>query len=346
MRMNNNHSGFSLVELSIVLVIIGLLVGLGSSMIGPMMNFTKVRETRDMMDASIQSIISWASSRNTLPQASAVPTVVDGFSYVAKSPLDAWSQPLIYLYDANLYSASPTKDIICGRRSTRLSLKSTSPDATINNVAFAVLSGADNLAIKSTLIDDTSTTPTTAATPFSGTIPGKLATNPNLGYAATGAITVTGPNSDLVRWVTLDELRSKIGCQGAPLKIVNNELPYGSATAAYNATITADGGVPFGTSPSTYKYCINNLTAGFTILGTSGIFNADCLAAPVATWAAAAASSGVTITFAANSAVTTNTYQITVVVRDNANTGTTGLCNSANPGDNCAQKLFVLTVNP
>jgi len=327
--MKNNHNGFSLVELSIVLVIIGLLVGLGSSMIGPMMNFTKVRETRDMMDASIQSIISWSSSRNTLPQASAVPTVVDGFSYVAKSPLDAWSQPLIYLYDANLYSASPTKDVICGRRSTRLSLKSTSPDATINNVAFVVLSGADNLAIKSTLIDDTTTTPTTAATPFSGTIPGKLATNPNLGYAATGAITVTGPNSDLVRWVTLDELRSKIGCQGAPLKILNNELPFGSAESNYSATVTADGGVPF-PAPNTLKWCIETTgSLPFTFAPTKTTPADSCKAEPISNWNSAPTLSISAIPLAAG---TQKSYSFTVYARDNDN--------------NEAQKQFVLTINP
>jgi prepilin-type N-terminal cleavage/methylation domain-containing protein len=329
MRRVNNNSGFSLVELSIVLVIIGLLVGLGGGMIGPMMNFIKVRETRDMQDANLQSIISWASSNNKIPN-------VAGFTTVAKFAKDTWNRDFIYLYDGNLYNAVSTKDTICGRRSTSLTLETTDNDTTtttVTNVAFAVLSDADNVALKSTL----KVNGTTDLTFSSG--------DATSGYTSS-KITVKGPNGYMARWVTLDELRSKIGCQGAPLKIVNNELPYGSATAAYSATITADGGVPFGTSPSTYKFCINNLSAGFTIQGATGFFNADCLAAPVATWAAAAASSGVTITFAANSAVTTNTYQIAVVVRDNANTGTTGLCNSANPGDNCAQKLFVLTVNP
>ena len=214
--------GFTLIELSIVLVIIGLLVGLGAGMIGPLTTFVKVRETRDMQDATVQSITSWASSRNSIPD-------VAGFPTAAKSPLDAWGRNLIYLYDANLNSTTPTKDTICGRNSTALTLVTTDPAATINNVAFIVLSGADNAVLKSTLNGNLNGAP----------INNTVITAP--GYA-TGTITVTGPNSDLVRWVTLDELRSKIGCQGAQLRIINNELPYGNYSTSYSATIIADGG--------------------------------------------------------------------------------------------------------
>ncbi len=325
MNYYENHNGFTLIELSIVLVLIGLLVGLGAGMIGPLTTAVKVRETRGIQDAAVQSVTSWASSNNTIPNGA-------GFPGVAKSPLDAWDRPFIYLYDANLYSATPTKDTLCGRRSTALTLVTTDPAATMTNVAFVVLSGADNATLKSTFNGSLNGTPVN-----NGVIAGS--------GAASGTITATGPNGDLIRWVTIDELRSKIGCQGAPLRIVNNELPFGSATNSYSATITADGGVPFGTNPSTYKFCVNNLPSGFSIQGSTGFFNADCLNASVATWTAATASSGVIITFAAN-AVTTNTYPVTVVVRDTANTGTTDLCSSAGSGDNCAQKLFVLTVNP
>ncbi len=322
--------GFTLIELSIVLVIIGLLVGLGAGMIGPMTTFVKVRETRDMQDASLQSIVSWASSRNTIPHAypPADPLYVSNtaFTTVAKSPLDAWGRNLIYLYDPNLYSATPTKDTICGRRSTALTLVTTEPAATISNVAFTLLSGADYAALKSSLNG------TLSGAPITGVI--------NASGAAAGTITVTGPNSDLVRWVTLDELRSKVGCQGAPLKIVNNELPFGAVPNAYSVTLTADGGVPFST-PATYKWCVT-LPAGFA--QTGGTSNADCLNLAEASWATDSA--GLTITFPANTVVS-GAYQIKVVVRDNADGVTTSnACNNADPGDNCAQKLFVVTVNP
>jgi prepilin-type N-terminal cleavage/methylation domain-containing protein len=300
MLMHKNNNGFTLIELSIVLVIIGLLVSLGANMIGPLTTFVKVRESRDIMDADLQSVISWSSSRNTIPNETSFPTVV-------KSPLDAWGRNLIYLYDANLYSATPTKDTICGRRSTGLTLITTDPAATINNVAFTVLSGADNATLKSTL----------GATPITAS------------GAVTGTINVTGPNSDLVRWVTLDELRSKIGCQGAPLKIVNNELPFGAVGSIYTATISADGGVPFPAPPATFKWCIETAAAlPFSFTPTRITPANSCSALTEASWNQAATLS-ISSTPAAG---TQNSYSFTVYVRDNDN--------------NIAQKMFVLTNNP
>jgi prepilin-type N-terminal cleavage/methylation domain-containing protein len=317
----DNQNGFSLIELSIVLVIIGLLVGLGSSMIGPLTTFARVRETRDIQDASLQSIISWASSSNSIPNETSFPTV-------AKSRADAWGQDMIYLYDPNLYSASPTKDTICGRRSTTLKLYA---NYSTNNVAFALLSRADNTAFKSVL---------------NGTLNGSgVNTTVAASGAATGTVSVTGTNSDLARWVTLDELRSKIGCQGAPLKIINNELPFGAVPNIYSVTLTADGGVPFATNPSTFKWCVSMLPTGFNS-PTGGIQNANCIGLSEASGSWGTASSGLTISFPA-ATVTTGAYPITVVVRDNADGVTSSeACNNSNPGDNCAQKMFVLTINP
>ena len=313
--------GFTLIELSVVLMIVGVLVGLGAGMIGPLTEFVKVRETKEIQHAVLQSVTGWASSRNYLPDGA-------GFAGVAKSPVDAWGRDLVYLYDAGLYSASPTKDTICGRRSAALTLVNPDPAATTTNVAFAVLSGAESAVLRSTLNG------TLGGAPINGVVTGS--------GPASGTVTLSGLNGDLVEWVTLDELRSKIGCQGAPLKIVNNELPFGAVPNNYSVTLTADGGVPFAASPSTYKWCVNTLPAGFA--QTGGVQNADCSALSEAGWAAA--SSGLVITFPA-AAVGTGAYAITVVGRDNADGAiTSAACNSADPGDNCAQKLFVLTVNP
>ncbi len=330
MRTYDNHRGFTLIELSIVLVIIGMLVGLGANLIGPLTTFVKVRETRDLEDAAIQSITSWASTRNTIPNTS---DNADGFKNVAKSPNDAWGREMAFMYYSSLRIAPITKDTICGRRSTPLTLKTyenTTETASVSNVVFAVVSGADNATFTSRI----------------GTALGTSALITNQrGIAGTNTIHVIGPNSDLVRWVTLDELRSKIGCQGAPLKIVNNELPVGSAPTVYSVTLTADGGVPFTAGPNTYKWCVSILPAGFNV-PTGGIQNADCagLSEQSGTWGTASA--GITISFPA-ATVATGAYKITVVARDNADSVTTSsACNTADSGDNCAQKLFVLTVNP
>lgn len=213
MRNLTNHHGFTLIELAIIMIVIGVLVGFGAGVTGPLVTFIKVRETKELQDSTTQSIISWAASRNAIPNSTGFPTV-------SASPKDAWSRNFVYKYYSSLSPASPTKDTICGLRSTTLTLQTTDPAATIANVAFVVLSGAENATLKSTLDG--------AVITASG--------------KASGTITATGPNSDLIRWVTLDELRSKVGCQGAPLKIVNNELPYGNYSSLYSAALMVDGG--------------------------------------------------------------------------------------------------------
>lgn len=233
MRKTLNHTGFTLIELSIALVIIGLLVGLGAKAIGPMITFAKVRETRDLLDSNVQSIFSWASSKNAIPNK-------DEFSSVAKSPTDAWGRKFIFMYYSSLSRINPTKDTICGRRSTDLKLYT---NYSSSNVAFAVISRADNAA-------------------FSSKLNGVAITDSG---AASGTINSSGTNGDIIRWVTLDELRSKIGCQGAPLKILNNELPFGKNGDKYSAKILADGGNGSGS----YQWRINGDVPPTGITGTA-----------------------------------------------------------------------------
>jgi prepilin-type N-terminal cleavage/methylation domain-containing protein len=326
--MNNQpNKGFTLVELAVSLVVIGLLVGLGTAMVGPLMTAIKVRESKENLGAAVESVNSWASGNNRLPQwdDGTVDATNDEFVEVTRSTADAWGRPFIYLFDANLFNASPTKDTICGRRTAAITLTDSNTGATIQNVAYVILSQGDDAVTDS-----------------------KIGVTAVTSQAITAATTVSANTTDdLVRWVTLDELRTKVGCQGAQLRIVNNELPFGAVPNAYSVKIYSDGGVPFATTPNTYKWCVNTLPAGFSA-PTGGIQNANCLNANEATWGATPASSELTISFAASAAgLVSGSYQITVVARDNAdNLTTSNECSNANPGDNCANKTFVLTINP
>lgn len=49
---------------------------------------------------------------------------------------------------------------------------------------------------------------------------------------------------DLVKWVTLDELRVKMGCPGAQLRIITTELPMAYQGQSYSAEIRIEGGIP------------------------------------------------------------------------------------------------------
>ena len=300
MRKLTEHKGFTLIELSIVLIVVGMLVALGGGMIGPLTNFVKVRETRELQDSALQSVVSWASSRNAIPNGA-------GFTTVAKSPLDAWGRSFVYRYYSSLSSSTPTRDTICGLRSTTLTLQTTDPPATMNNLAFVILSGAENATLKSTLNSSVITA--------SG--------------GASGTIIATGPNSDLLRWVTLDELRSRIGCQGAPLKILNNELPFGNYSTLYSATVMADGGN--GSGNYQWRIKTGNFPAGiqsaFLNSSTNTVRALPFVNSSTTTWSTSSSTMSIN-----GYPKSPGSYLLSISVRD-----TIG---------NSSSKPFVLTVNP
>ncbi len=341
-----NRNGFTLIEMAIVLVIVGLLIGMGVGMIGPLTNRAKMNETRDSLSANVEAITSWAASNNRLP---AGYTELDSLSILSKKT-DAWGNWFYYFYDPLL---SPTPGNICGRKTTNLTICKTlacAPSDRISNIAYAIISAGENYNPQTGIIP--------CPTGVSGICLGVYETGENNGGNGIDNCTDTTncptlnipvltppfiriqrpvseiePYDDIVKWVTLDELRSKTGCQGAQLKIVNNELPYGSVLNAYSVTIIADGGFPFSIIPPTYKWCVSSLPTGFT--QTGGVVNTNCIVLGESSWAAASAN--LTISFPA-SATTTGGYQLTVVVRDNND--------ATGPNDNITSKSYVLTVNP
>ncbi|CAH2032368.1 prepilin-type N-terminal cleavage/methylation domain-containing protein [Trichlorobacter ammonificans] len=263
------RKGFTLVELAVSMVVIGILLGLGMSMVGPLMTSMKVRESRENLGAAVESVNSYASGNNRLPDSTTPPSSPTFWKNVAKTYTDAWGRDFIYLYDNNLYAAPSTKDTICGRRSTPITLRQclTSNCSTtagvdyidVPNVAYILFSFADDATSNSKLNGTlTSASGTAALNNALITASGNItATAP----ATTATVTADTVN-DLVRWVTLDELRTKVGCQGPQLKIVNNELPFGYATSPYNAIISADGGVPFASTGGKYRWCIQGASPG------------------------------------------------------------------------------------
>jgi prepilin-type N-terminal cleavage/methylation domain-containing protein len=136
-----NRKGFTLIELAIVLVIIGALVGVGASIMGPLTKRAKLIETRNIMDAAVESLISYGAANDKLP-------ATGSFSSTVKNPNDAWTKSLYYILDTNLTDTSVGG--ICGRKTTDLTLEicpdtgCSSPTSTINNVAFIILSSAGN----------------------------------------------------------------------------------------------------------------------------------------------------------------------------------------------------------
>jgi prepilin-type N-terminal cleavage/methylation domain-containing protein len=311
--MPSGQKGFTIIEVAIVLVIIGLLVGFGASMVGPLTIRAKRMETKDTLKAATDSIIGFTSSNGKIPiWGDNIPdATVDEFCEVITVRKDAFTLPFYYFFDNQLTTAGS----ICGRKTTNVTI-CRDPACTnrISDVAFVVITGAENRNPQTGIV--------TAGCPAGQTCIGAYDIGePNIDNCTGAAncpnydVTVARLNrpeeyDDLVKWFTLNELKMKIGCQGPPLRIVNNELPPGSAGTIYNMTLYADGGVP----PYTWSLItVPTPPPAWSIASGTGILGSGTPPA-----------SGV--------------YYIKVQVRDNND--------PAGPNDNIADKSFVISINP
>src|SRR3972149_3644840 len=60
-------NGFTLVELAIVLVIVGLLIGMGATLIGPLTKRAKYNETKNTVKEVFETINGFAISNKRMP---------------------------------------------------------------------------------------------------------------------------------------------------------------------------------------------------------------------------------------------------------------------------------------
>jgi hypothetical protein len=219
---HSDNKGITLFFIIFIVLLIGTLLTVGMSVIGPMVKRSKYNETGATIDGAVKAIASWSAANNRLPDNTAFLTIVS-------NPLDAWSKPLIYVYDGNLTAAATGG--ICGRSTTGI-LQGTT------YVAFVIISGGDDLTVQS--------------------IPG-------VSGAYAGNLNNLSGN-DYFRVVTLDEMKNLAGCYGSTrgkLAILNNELPIGCLSQPYAGTVFPEGGWPF--PGSQYQWCIQGtLPPGIT----------------------------------------------------------------------------------
>ncbi|MCL4455786.1 MAG: type II secretion system GspH family protein [Nitrospirae bacterium] len=89
---HHGSGGFTLIELAMVLVVIGIVITIGVNLVGPLTKRMRVNESRDIVNAAVESVTSWASSNKRLPTAVEFPSVV-------KAPTDAFTTDLLYIVD-------------------------------------------------------------------------------------------------------------------------------------------------------------------------------------------------------------------------------------------------------
>ena len=55
--MKLNHKGFTLIEIAVVLIIVGLLIGFGASMVRPLFERSRRIETQESVKAAVESVV-------------------------------------------------------------------------------------------------------------------------------------------------------------------------------------------------------------------------------------------------------------------------------------------------
>jgi prepilin-type N-terminal cleavage/methylation domain-containing protein len=137
-----HQRGFTLTEIAIVLVIIGLVVGLGAGMIGSLTRRMKLNETKAITRTAKEALLSYAVRNGYLPQ----DTGPNPLGIAGARIRDVWGNDLVYSADDALEGISAD---VCNATSTGFvvymceDVQCTTFD-TLQNIAFVVFSRGED----------------------------------------------------------------------------------------------------------------------------------------------------------------------------------------------------------
>lgn len=228
--------GFTLVEIAIALVIVGLLVGLGASLIGPLTKRAKLEENREILKKAYESVLGYAIQNKRLPsdlQSAGAPTK------------DVFGIDLTYV-PANEWTGSN----ICTSSASLLTINDASAGGTANvysNVAFIIIANGENRCNQ-----------TGSTLPFyvypQGATGNCCPPNPPI-----QSCPASPDYDDLVVYIDANNLRQKI-C--STFRIVTETLPSGKQYVPYpSVKLEATDG----TSPYTWSILSGGLPDGMSL---------------------------------------------------------------------------------
>ncbi len=244
--------GLTLIELAIVLIVLGILLGIGAGIIGVLIKRVKYNESKEIVNAAVEGIIGYATSSGKLPTDAELNSAV-------RTLKDSYGKDIAYVYDQDLTTSSPYG--FCGLNSTNITVEicpdttCSSPVQTINNVAFIVISGNGNYNNQTAGTQGVSSATTIRVYEYGVNVDNY-----------SGDMNRTESYDDIVKWVTLHELQTAQGCESLTITSPTT-LPVAIEDDAYTYTLRANGGRP----PYTWSGTIGSglsLASDGTISGT------------------------------------------------------------------------------
>lgn len=268
------QSGFTLIEVSIVLIVVGILLALGLPMINALTRKAKFVESRETVKASREALAGVLVKSGTF---AAAPLATS-----SPKTTDAWGKNLLFHADDRVWGAG--KDI-CGVTVTGTRVKECSNDACSafnlkENIAFIVYSNgedADGVCTGSGVCTGgagTCSFPTCSGSCTAGVCTGGVGTCPTCtatpgayctfpvwqqgaGYNSPCSYAAANPAfqyDDIVQYVTIDELRTARHCS---FTITRTALPEARVASAYSAALQA-----YGDGSASYSWSVAGQTEG------------------------------------------------------------------------------------
>ena len=211
-------SAFTLIELSIVLVIIGLLVGGSFKVLKIMRERAQITRAQDDVKIAKEAVIG-----NTILNANTLPD--QAYFDQNLSPVKDNQHPLFYADDTDLEATD-----ICSFTATHLSV--VTPSHTISDVAFVIASESSNHNMQTAKKDD-------GDGDFSvHTYKYETKVDDN-----TSPVNIVENYDDIVQWVTLAELQKDLQCSQKPFNFLNTSLPTANVNEDYSATLYVENNV-------------------------------------------------------------------------------------------------------
>jgi len=212
-----SRRGFTLIEIAMVLVIVGLLLTMGLALFGTLTKRAKYIESREAVKQAKEAVLGYAVKNGFLPAT---------LEAAGARKLDSWTRDMQYYATAEI-DASPEN--ACGVNTTSMEVYECT-DATCttyltkSNIAFIVYSKGE----------DANGTGTGTASPFRVREQASSYTDGSVTYEY----------DDIVQYVSLDEIRSLRGCPKELDISSPPTLTSGTEDTYYSYSLQATGGYP------------------------------------------------------------------------------------------------------